>query len=132
MVTPFTADGALDLDAARRLAAYLVEHGSHGVVVAGTTGEAPTLALPPVPVGWETEPDDPWEQFDRAVQFTPFTAVFNVTGQPAISLPLHWTDAGLPIGVQLVGPPLGDALLVRVASQLEEARPWAGRRPPHS
>ena len=92
----------------------------------------PTLALPPVPVGWETEPEDPWEQFDRAVAFTPFTAAFNVTGQPAVSLPLHWTDAGLPIGVQLVGPPLGDALLFRVASQLEEARPWADRRPPHS
>jgi amidase len=92
----------------------------------------PTLALPPVPVGWESEPEDPWEQFDRAARFTPFTAVFNVTGQPAVSLPLHWTDDGLPIGVQLVGPPLGDALLVRVASQLEEARPWAHRRPPHS
>ena len=48
--------------------------------------------MPPVPVGWETEPDDPWEQFDRAAQFTPFTAAFNVTGQPAVSLPLHWTD----------------------------------------
>ena len=87
----------------------------------------PTLAMPPVPVGWEAEPDDPWEQFDRAVQFTPFTAAFNVTGQPAVSLPLHWTDTGLPIGVQLVGPPLGDALLLRVASQIEEARPWAGQ-----
>ena len=86
--------------------------------------------MPPVPVGWEAEPDDPWEQFDRAVQFTPFTAAFNVTGQPAVSLPLHWTDAGLPIGVQLVGPPLGDALLFRVASQIEEARPWADKRPP--
>ena len=52
----------------------------------------PTLAMPPVPVGWEAEPEDPWEQFDRAVQFTPFTAAFNVTGQPAVSLPLHWTD----------------------------------------
>jgi amidase len=90
----------------------------------------PTLALPPVPVGWDTEPDDPWEQFDRAVRFTPFTAVFNVTGQPAASLPLHWTEAGLPVGVQLVGPPLGDALLLRVVSQLEAARPWAHRRPP--
>src|SRR6185436_10742734 len=90
----------------------------------------PTLAMPPVPVGWETEPEDPWEQFDRAVQFTPFTAAFNVTGQPAASLPLFWTDDGLPIGVQLVGPPLGDALLFRVCSQLEEARSWAGRRPP--
>ena len=92
----------------------------------------PTLAMSPVPVGWEVEPEDPWEQFDRAVAFTPFTAVFNVTGQPAVSLPLYWTDAGLPIGVQLVGPPLGDALLFRVASQLEEARPWADCRPPHS
>ena len=92
----------------------------------------PTLALPPAPVGWETEPDDPWEQFERAARFTPFTAAFNVTGQPAMSLPLHWSADGLPIGVQLVGPPLGDALLFRVASQLEEARPWADRRPPHS
>ncbi len=92
----------------------------------------PTLALPPVPVGWDTEPDDPWEQFDRAARFTPFTAAFNVTGQPAVSLPLHWTDAGLPIGVQLVGPPFGEALLLRVSSQLETARPWADRRPPHS
>ena len=92
----------------------------------------PTLALPPAPVGWETEPDDPVEQFERAARFTPFTAAFNVTGQPAMSLPLHWSAAGLPIGVQLVGPPLGDALLLRIASQLEAARPWADRRPPHS
>jgi amidase len=91
----------------------------------------PTLAMPPMPLGWETEPDDPWEQFDRAAAFTPFTAVFNVTGQPAVSLPLHWTDDGLPIGVQLVGPPLGEALLFRISSQLEAARPWADRRPPH-
>jgi amidase len=92
----------------------------------------PTLATPPVPVGWDTEPDDPWEQFDRAARFTPFTAAFNVTGQPALSLPLHWTDEGLPVGVQLVGPPFGEALLLRIASQIEEAQPWVGRRPPHS
>jgi amidase len=92
----------------------------------------PTLALPPVPVGWDSEPDDPREQFDRAARFTPFTAAFNVTGQPAVSLPLHWTEDGLPIGVQLVGPPFGEALLLRISSQLEEARPWLDRRPPHS
>jgi amidase len=92
----------------------------------------PTLAMLPVPLGWDTEPDDPWEQFDRAVRFTPFTAVFNVTGQPAVSVPLHWTDDGLPVGVQLVGPPFGEALLLRVSAQLEAARPWADRRPPHS
>ena len=63
----------------------------------------PTLALPPVPLGWDTEPDDPREQFDRAAAFTPFTAVFNVTGQPAVSLPLYWTDDGLPIGSSLWG-----------------------------
>jgi amidase len=90
----------------------------------------PTLAMPPVPLGWDTEPDDPREQFDRAARFTPFTAAFNVTGQPAVSLPLHWTDEGLPIGVQLVGPPLGEALLFRISSQLEAARPWLDRRPP--
>ena len=92
----------------------------------------PTLALPPALVGWETEPDDPWEQFDRAARFTPFTAAFNITGQPAMSVPLHWSAANLPIGVQLVGSPLGDAQLFRVAAQLETARPWADRRPPHS
>ena len=92
----------------------------------------PTLAMPPVAVGWDTEPEDPREQFDRAVRFTPFTAAFNVTGQPAVSLPLHWTDDGLPIGVQLVGPPLGEALLFRVSSQLEAARPWLERRPPEA
>jgi amidase len=92
----------------------------------------PTLALPPVPLGWDTEPEDPREQFDRAAEFTPFTAAFNVTGQPAVSLPLHWTEEGLPVGVQLVGPPYGETLLLRVSSQLEAARPWAGARPPHS
>ena len=90
----------------------------------------PTLALPPVPVGWVTEPDDPWEQFARAADFSPFTAAVNVAGLPAMSVPLHWGDDGLPIGVQLIGPAFGEALLLRAAAQLEEARPWAGRRPP--
>ena len=59
-----------------------------------------------------------------------FTAAFNSTGQPAISLPLHWNDDGLPIGVQLVAELGREDLLLRVAAQLEEAAPWADRRPP--
>jgi len=59
----------------------------------------------------------------------PYCGWANVTGQPAISLPVHVSAAGLPIGVQLVGAPFGEALLLRVAAQLEAARPWAWRRP---
>jgi amidase len=89
----------------------------------------PTLALEPVPVGWVFESDDPWEQFARMGLFIPFTPLINLTGQPACSLPLHWTEEGIPIGVQLIGRPAGEAVLLRVSAQLEEARPWAQRRP---
>jgi len=89
----------------------------------------PTLALPPVPVGWVFESDHPWEQFARMGLFIPFTPLINLTGQPACSLPLHWTEEGIPIGVQLIGRPAGEAMLLRVSAQLEEARPWAQRRP---
>jgi amidase len=92
----------------------------------------PTLALPPVPIGWHTEDDDPWAQFQRGSLFTPFTPIVNVTGQPAASLPLWWSDDALPIGVQVVGPPAGDGLLLRLCAQVEQARPWAARRPPVS
>ena len=90
----------------------------------------PTLALPPVPIGWQEEDaTGALEQLERNTWFTPFTAVANLTGLPAMSLPLHWSDEGLPIGVQVVGPPAGDALLLRLAAQIEEARPWVDRRP---
>jgi amidase len=92
----------------------------------------PTLALTPVPIGWQEEVSGALEQLRRNTEFTPFTAVANLTGLPAMSLPLHWSDEGLPIGVQAIGPPAGEALLLSLAAELEAARPWAGRRPPVS
>ncbi len=92
----------------------------------------PTLALPPVPIGWQEAVEGAIEQLLRNTVFTPFTAIANLTGLPAVSLPLHWSEEGLPIGVQAIGPPAGDALLLRLAAQIEEARPWADKRPPIS
>jgi amidase len=87
----------------------------------------PTLTLPPPPFGWF---HDPAEGNRRVRQYIAFTAPFNITGQPAVSLPLHWTAEGLPVGVQFVGPAWGEDVLVRLASQIEAARPWADRHPP--
>jgi amidase len=93
----------------------------------------PTLALPPRPVGWfcgtPEHPVDPAEDFERQKRFTPFTAVYNATGQPAASLPLHWSADGLPIGVMLIGRPAGEAALLALSAQLEAAAPWADRHP---
>jgi amidase len=92
----------------------------------------PTLALPPVPIGWirGDDPADVWSQFDRMARFTPFTAIVNVTGLPAVSLPLSQADEGLPVGVHLIGRPADEATLLRVSAQVERARPWAQLRPP--
>jgi amidase len=91
----------------------------------------PTLAEPPVPLGtFDPQPGFPLAGFMRAGAFTPFTPPFNVTGQPAISLPLAQTADGLPVGVQLVAAYGREDVLLRVAAQLEEAEPWAARRPP--
>jgi amidase len=91
----------------------------------------PTMAEPPVPLGtYDQSGPDPVDAFRRAVPAGSFTAIFNATGQPAISVPLHWNDAGLPIGVQLVAPFGREDLLIQVAAQLEQAQPWADRRPP--
>jgi amidase len=90
----------------------------------------PALAQRPVRIGEiDACSDDPWEDFRRSGEFTPYTAVFNVTGQPAISLPLFHGDDGLPLGVQLVSRPADEATLLSLAAQLETARPWANRRP---
>ena len=83
----------------------------------------PTFETPPPLLGAPYRPDEPRGEF---------TMPFDFTGQPAISLPMHWNDEGLPIGVQLVAPPWREDLLVRVAAQLEAAQPWANRRPPIS
>jgi amidase len=66
----------------------------------------------------------------RAWPTAAFSGIFNATGQPAISLPLYWTDDGLPVGVQLVAALGREDLLIRVAAALERARPWADRTPP--
>jgi amidase len=89
----------------------------------------PTLALPPAPVGWFEEVA-PAENFERQKRFTPFAAVCNISGQPAVNLPLYWTDGGLPIGVMLAGPMGGEGLLISLSAQLETARPWKDRHPP--
>jgi amidase len=91
----------------------------------------PTLAEPPPLLGqFVSTPDQPLAGARRAEQLIPFTPVFNITGQPAISLPLHWNAGGLPIGVHLVAAYGREDLLIRVASQLEQAHPWANRFPP--
>jgi amidase len=89
----------------------------------------PTLAQPPALVGQLRNDADPAADFEAQKQFTPFTAPYNMSGQPAVSIPLHWTVAGLPIGVQLIGRPGDEVTLLRLAAQLEVAAPWAHRRP---
>jgi amidase len=91
----------------------------------------PTLAQPPLPIGAlrPREGEPPIKMLENSAGFVPFTPAWNVTGQPAISLPLHQSTDGLPIGVQLVGPPGGEELLLSLSGQLEEARPWLERRP---
>lgn len=90
----------------------------------------PTLAEPPPLVGeFANDADHPMAPMARAGRFCPFTPPFNTSGQPAISLPLHWNEAGLPVGVQLVAAYGREDVLIRVASQLEAAHPWAGRHP---
>jgi amidase len=90
----------------------------------------PALAERPLPIGTlDTAAPDPMSTFSRSGLFTPFTPVFNASGQPGISLPLYEGEDGLPLGVQLVGRPAGEAQLLALATQLEAAQPWATRRP---
>lgn len=91
----------------------------------------PTVATPPPPIGFiASSSDDPLRGYQRDSEFCPFTTVANVTGQPAMSTPLFWNEDDLPIGTQFVGQFGADRTLMRLAAQLEESRPWAGRCPP--
>jgi amidase len=107
----------------RRILAFW---GDHDVLI------TPTLAKPPIEIGAlrPAEDEPPIQMLINSASWVPFTPVFNVTGQPAISLPLHQSPEGLPVGVQFVGPPAGEEMLIALAAQLEQARPWADRRPP--
>lgn len=90
----------------------------------------PTLAEPPALIGtFANNPERPMAPMVRAAQYVPFTPAFNASGQPAISLPMWWNEAGLPIGVQLVAAYGREDLLIQVAAQLEAAQPWAHRHP---
>ena len=88
---------------------------------------APICTMPPRPVGWFGE--DGATDFERQKEYAAFPAVYNVTGQPAVSVPLWWTPEGLPIGTMLVGRPADEATLISLSAQLEAARPWARRHP---
>ena len=93
----------------------------------------PTLGEPPVVLGtFDSPADDPLKGWRRSAQFVPFTPLCNATGQPAMSVPLYWSDEGLPIGTHFIGRFGDEATLFRLASQLEEARPWKNRKPPIS
>jgi amidase len=129
-----------EIGRARSAGEYLTAVGQHQAMsrmIAGLYESGfdllltPTMGEPPPPLGtFDDSGPDPMVAFERAFVAGCFTAIFNATGQPAISLPLHWTDDGLPVGVQLVAPLGGEDLLLRVASQLEQAVPWADRTPP--
>ena len=114
----------------RRLASWWAEESGAGAGFDLLL--TPTMAEPPAEIGdVVSTKDDVWRGMTRATPFAAFTALFNVTGQPAMSVPLHWeAERGLPIGVQLVAPTAREDMLLRVAAQLEVAQPWSDRRPP--
>jgi amidase len=89
----------------------------------------PALAARPLKTGEvHGRGPDPWEHYKRSGEFTPYTAIVNVTGLPAVALPLYMGEDGLPTSVQLIGPPGREEVLLQIAAQLEQALPWADRR----
>ena len=92
----------------------------------------PTLTRPPVPLGWLDASADYDEYLRRMYSLVPFVFLCNLSGLPGMSVPLIWNEAGLPIGTHFVGRFADEATLFRLAAQLEQALPWAHRRPPVS
>jgi amidase len=91
----------------------------------------PTIPVLPTPLGaFDSPPDSPLDGLAMSSTVVLYTAPFNITGQPAISLPMHWSAAGLPVGVQLIAAYGREDVLFQVAAQLEAAAPWADRTPP--
>ena len=100
-----------------------------------TTGKwdmllSPTMRIPPTEIGaFSPDPSNPGQWIKNAFSFVAFTRTQNVVGQPAMSMPLYWNDAGLPVGVQFAGKTGSEDLLFRLASEIEESRPWFDKRP---
>lgn len=129
-------------DGRRYTAVDLLKSMDHGGSLSRVVGRffedidvlmTPTIAKRPVPHGEvdQNSADMSAREWTRHIfSYVPFTPVFNSTGQPAISLPLHWSADGLPVGVQFVGHFGDEAGLLRLAAQLEQAKPWADKRPP--
>jgi amidase len=92
----------------------------------------PTMSTPPAPIGWITSTaEDPYRALRRGRQTVAYAAVVaNLTGNPAMSVPMTWTADALPMGIHVLGRFGGEAVLIRLASQIEAARPWADRIPP--
>lgn len=88
----------------------------------------PILSTLPAPIGGMRDDEDPAADFAAQKAYTPFTSPYNISGQPAMSVPLHWTEDGLPVGVQIIGRPWGESTMISVAAQIEQARPWQQRR----
>jgi amidase len=120
-------DYLIALDSLRRISRQIIGWWADWDVLV-----TPTLAKPAIAIGeLDPEPDqEPVTRLMNSATWVPFTPVWNVTGQPAISLPLHESGEGLPIGVQFIGAPAAEEMLISLAAQLEQARPWADRRPP--
>ncbi|NJN53159.1 MAG: amidase [Gammaproteobacteria bacterium] len=124
-----------------RSAAEVLNAMAHGNALSRTAGTffeafdvhlTPTLARPPAPLG-ELDQNrsgvSAMAWTEQVFNYVPFTPLFNTTGQPAISLPLHYSAEGIPIGVQFAGRFADEATLLQLAAQLEHARPWQHRRP---